>query len=156
MTQIKEVLEKERNCLERGDLGNIYLFQEGSFYRAYEWSAWLCCRYINPFKVTRREYSAELTNDGTMAFVGFPVTSLGKYVPDAWQVNYMGEKSLSVSLPSAVSSTSLSRFCRISFSVMPQISAYLGFIERSFRLFKSLNTLTFENLLTPVKKANWI
>ena len=32
----------------------IHLFQEGSFYRAYEWSAWLMYRYFHEFKVTHR------------------------------------------------------------------------------------------------------
>ena len=41
MAGIKEILEfeSERNDRERQRV--IHLFQEGSFYRAYEWSAWL-------------------------------------------------------------------------------------------------------------------
>lgn len=31
----------------------VHLFQEGSFYRAYEWSAWLAHRFIKDFKVTQ-------------------------------------------------------------------------------------------------------
>ncbi len=45
----------------------------------------------------------------------------------------------------------------VSFSwVMPQILAYWLYMLMSGRLFKSLNTLTLLNLLTPVKKAKWI
>lgn len=36
----------------------VHLYQEGSFYRAYEWSAWLCHRYINQFKVTHRHFKS--------------------------------------------------------------------------------------------------
>ncbi len=76
--------------------------QEGTFYRAYEWSAWLCCRYVNPFKVTRREDKSRLTADGTFVFVGFPITSLEKYVSEAWETSSMGEKMIAVSLPREV------------------------------------------------------
>ena len=48
MAQLKEILETERN--RNGDLTAIHLFAEGMFYRAYEWSAWLCVRYVNEFK----------------------------------------------------------------------------------------------------------
>ena len=50
MAQIKEILEIENH--RTNDWTTIYLFAEGLFYRAYEWSAWLCCRYVNEFKVT--------------------------------------------------------------------------------------------------------
>ena len=50
MAQIKERLEIENH--RTNDWTTIYLFAEGLFYRAYEWSAWLCCRYVNEFKVT--------------------------------------------------------------------------------------------------------
>ena len=42
MSQLKEILEKEkeRNTLEQCAV--IHLFREGTFYRAYGWSAWLC------------------------------------------------------------------------------------------------------------------
>ena len=42
--QLKEILSIEENRTE-DSRGVIHLFQEGTFYRAYEWSAWLCHRY---------------------------------------------------------------------------------------------------------------
>lgn len=51
--QLKEILSIEENHTE-DSRAVIHLFQEGSFYRAYEWSAWLCHRFINQFKVTHR------------------------------------------------------------------------------------------------------
>lgn len=36
----------------------LHFYQEGSFYRAYEWSAWLCHRFINQFKVTHRNFKS--------------------------------------------------------------------------------------------------
>lgn len=57
----------------------VHLYQEGSFYRAYEWSAWLCHRFINQFKVTHRHFK---NIEQSVLFVGFLVTSLPKYVAE--------------------------------------------------------------------------
>ncbi|MCQ2259272.1 MAG: hypothetical protein MJZ41_14980 [Bacteroidaceae bacterium] len=72
MAQLIDILKIER---ERTDDNRnvINLFQEGSFYRAYEWSAWLCSRFIRDFKVTNKN----LKNIETpVCFVGFPITRL--------------------------------------------------------------------------------
>ena len=66
----------------------IHLFADGSFYRAYEWSAWLCCRYINQFRTTKR-YNKSVSAD--MVFVGFPKTSLQKFTPENVEVREMSE-----------------------------------------------------------------
>lgn len=45
MPQLKEIFEKES---QRGSLEQclvVHLFKEGTFYRAYEWSAWLMVHY---------------------------------------------------------------------------------------------------------------
>ena len=78
MSQIKEILQKEK---ERGNVEQckfIYLFREGTFYRAYEWSAWLCQRYFSELKFTHHL----LKNGEDIIFVGFPISSLGRYTPD--------------------------------------------------------------------------
>lgn len=76
MAQISEILTLEK---DRTD-SSIHLFQEGSFFRAYEWSAWLCCWFISQFKVTHRK----LKNiESSVVFVGFPVASLEKFTPAA-------------------------------------------------------------------------
>lgn len=49
MAKLGDILEKEKNRSETGMLRTIYLYQEGTFYRAYEWSAWLC---VQSFKLT--------------------------------------------------------------------------------------------------------
>lgn len=41
MAAIKEILEFEDDRNDREMQRVIHLFQEGSFYWAYEWSAWL-------------------------------------------------------------------------------------------------------------------
>lgn len=74
--QLKEILSIEENRTEDSKCV-IHLFQEGSFYRAYEWSAWLCHRFINQFKVTHRRFKSI---EHSVLFVGFPVASLEKYL----------------------------------------------------------------------------
>lgn len=54
MAQLKDILETERLRADMAQCLRINLFKEGTFYRAYEWSAWLCVRYVQEFKTTRR------------------------------------------------------------------------------------------------------
>jgi hypothetical protein len=54
MAAIKEILEIERSRETAAGWWKIHLFQEGSFYRAYEESAWLCYKHISQFRVTHR------------------------------------------------------------------------------------------------------
>lgn len=98
MAQLKDILELEKKRIADGPMATIYLFPEGSFYRAYEWSAWLCCRYVSQFKTTRRDRNTELTDDGTVVFVGFPITSLAKYMPEEAEVITNDDKSVVVNL----------------------------------------------------------
>ena len=49
MAQINTILDKERDRKEIGDYTKINLFVEGSFYRAYEWSAWLTCVILHNY-----------------------------------------------------------------------------------------------------------
>lgn len=46
MAKLNEILEIELRRHSVDECRVINLFQEGTFYRAYEWSAWLCVRYI--------------------------------------------------------------------------------------------------------------
>lgn len=96
--QLKEILaiENDRTDVTRSV---IHLFQEGSFYRAYEWSAWLCHRYINQFKVTHKQFRGV---DASVLFVGFPVTSLPKYAGDSVALVDVDEKLKDILLPENV------------------------------------------------------
>ena len=53
MSLNKEIVEQEsrRQAADRGD---VHLYKEGTFLRAYDWSAWLCCHYLHDFKVNKR------------------------------------------------------------------------------------------------------
>ena len=73
----------------------IHLFREGTFYRAYEWSAWLCVRYFTELKITHRL----LKGGNDIVFVGFPLTSLDRYTPQGATVLPSGDKNVEMVLP---------------------------------------------------------
>lgn len=86
-----EILNIEKNRADSSSWNVIHLFKEGSFYRAYEWSAWLVAVVSyndavrngtpdrKPLVATRKP---DKNSDGTFVFVGFPLNSLDKYVPN--------------------------------------------------------------------------
>ncbi|MDE7118214.1 MAG: hypothetical protein K2O61_06190 [Bacteroidaceae bacterium] len=96
MAGIKDILDIEQERNESKDWLVINLFQEGSFYRAYEVSAWLCHTYICQFKVTHRHVNGI---GQAIAFVGFPVSSLEKRTPQGAVVASVAEKHIILTLP---------------------------------------------------------
>ncbi len=96
MAKIKDILEVEKQRVTEEQCRTVYLFQEGTFYRAYEWSAWLCVRYIQQFKPTKRMFKNE---NASIVFVGFPVTSLEKYTVSGAEVAVAEDKSVCLVLP---------------------------------------------------------
>ena len=81
---IAEIVEIESARKEPEQFGVVHLLKEQNFYRAHDWSAWLMSTYpvgeaVNtPLRISAKR----LKNDYIEAWVGFPVTSLGKYIPD--------------------------------------------------------------------------
>lgn len=74
MTQ-KEIIE-----FEETNTGVIRLYLEGSFYKAYERSAFAFCTRIKDYKVLRKE-SKTLGRD--ILYVGFPMTALDRTLGNA-------------------------------------------------------------------------
>ena len=74
----------------------IHLHREGSFFRAYDWSAFLACRYLHEFKVNKRTFSGI---EQPVAYIGFPETSLDKWMPEGAELIELEEKHLAVRLP---------------------------------------------------------
>lgn len=62
--------------MEDANPGQVYLFPEGAFYKAYQKSAWLLCTRVHPFKVSARPLKGL---DGPLLSVGFPQSSLDKF-----------------------------------------------------------------------------
>lgn len=85
-----EAIEKENQRQDPSTWNKIYLHKDGSFYHAYEWSAWLIKTIIctEEFQKQRNDsviLSAIRYNNkkslGEYVIVGFPLTSLSKYIP---------------------------------------------------------------------------
>ena len=93
--QLKEIFVKEqsRDTIEK--YRTIYLIPEGTFYRAYEWSAWLCHRYVSQFKPTHRLLK---NTEDSVVFVGFPMTSLERHIPNGATVTELEDKTIALLL----------------------------------------------------------
>lgn len=97
--QLKEVFAKEQSRKEKVDYRTIYLIPEGTFYRAYEWSAWLCHRYVSQFKPTHRLLK---NTEDSVVFVGFPMTSLERHIPEGATVTEQEDKTIALILTETV------------------------------------------------------
>ena len=71
--KIQEKLQAEQS---RAD-GTILFIGEGSFYKAYQGSAWLACGLLHRFKVFRRFVRKAGCE---VVYIGFPKSSLEKFV----------------------------------------------------------------------------
>ena len=96
MSVTKELIEQERLQVQAGHLAEVHLHKEGTFLRAYDWSAFLCCRYLHEFKVSKRVFKGI---DEPVAYIGFPETSLMKWTPEGAQQEVVDEKHLQLRLP---------------------------------------------------------
>ena len=97
--QLKEVFSKEQSRKEVVDYRTIHLIPEGTFYRAYEWSAWLCHRYVSQFKPTHRLLK---NTEDSVVFVGFPMTSLERHIPEGATVTEQEDKTIALILAETV------------------------------------------------------
>jgi hypothetical protein len=91
MAELKDIfaLEAEREMPE--SWSKIHLYKVGDFWRAYEWSAWLVAvityndevrmqtKDRKPLHVTRMRRTD--VEGATYCSVGFPIRSLGKFIP---------------------------------------------------------------------------
>ena len=81
------------------DYRTIHLIPEGTFYRAYEWSAWLCHRYVSQFKPTHRLLK---NTEDSVVFVGFPMTSLERHIPEGATLAEQEDKTIALILTETV------------------------------------------------------
>ncbi len=95
MSVTKELIEQEAQLLANGERAVLHLHREGSFLRAYEWSAFLSCRFLHQFKVNKRVFKGI---DQPVAYIGFPETSLDKWMPEGAEQEALDEKHLAVRL----------------------------------------------------------
>ena len=90
MGKISEIISIETQREDLAAMQKIHLWKEGSFFRAYNWSAWLIVNYCyteeirnkqvdrKPLSVTKRRFK---NGDSTYCQIGFPVSSLKKFMP---------------------------------------------------------------------------
>ncbi len=102
-TLTKEIINQENGRSSTNSM-ELHLHQEGAFLRAYDWSAWLACRYLHDFKVNKRVFKSI---DEPVAYIGFPATSLEKWIPEGAEQRFEDEKDLVVRLPELMMSDSL-------------------------------------------------
>lgn len=93
MANLKDIVETEKKRETIEDCRVAYLYREGGFYRAYEWSAWLFVRHVSDFKVTCRMIKSL---EQPVSFIGFPLTSAGKFMPDGFQMTPNADGSMQV------------------------------------------------------------
>lgn len=98
MAKLADILQQERERDTSDKWGIIHLYKTGSFYSAYEWSAWLIAvitfndevrmatKDRKPLTVTRIPMK---DSDETFCRVGFPLKSIEKYIPT--RINYESE-----------------------------------------------------------------
>lgn len=96
MSVTKEIIEQETMRLAGVERDAIHLHREGSFLRAYEWSAFLACRYLHSFKINKRAFKGI---GHPVVYIGFPETSIDKWMPEGAVLEALDEKHLAVHLP---------------------------------------------------------
>ena len=110
MAKLVDILQQEHERDNADQWGVIHLYKTGSFYSAYEWSAWLIAvitfndevrmqtKDRKPIAVTRIPMK---DSDETFCRVGFPLKSIEKYIPT--RLNYEAEDDkhivITVTLP---------------------------------------------------------
>lgn len=96
MSAIKEIAAEELGRQSSGVLNELHLYKEGSFLRAYNWSAWLACVFLNDFKVNKRRFKDV---ESPVVYIGFPDKSLSKWLPEGVEQTALDEKHLLLQFP---------------------------------------------------------
>lgn len=86
-----ELADMEAKRVQSGIKGEIHLWREGTFLRAYDWSAWLAFRLLHEFKVNKRQLKGR---EKPVAYIGFPETSLQKWLPEGIHHEVLTEKHM--------------------------------------------------------------
>ena len=110
MAKLADILQQERERDTADKWGLIHLYKTGSFYSAYEWSAWLIAvitfndevrmqtKDRKPIAVTRIPMA---NSEETFCRVGFPLKSIEKYIPTRLDFNSEDDRHIviTVALP---------------------------------------------------------
>ena len=87
---IAEIIELENKRPTPDTFGRIHFIKEGNFYRAHDISAWLIAMMPFSENIKNINIIAKKHKDGYIdAFIGFPLTSLDKYIPNDGSVTFV-------------------------------------------------------------------
>ena len=107
MAKLVDILQQECDRDTADKWGLIHLYKTGSFYSAYEWSAWLISvitfndevrmqtKDRKPIAVTRIPMK---DSDETFCRVGFPLKSVEKYIPTRLDFNSEDDKHIAITI----------------------------------------------------------
>ena len=108
MAKLADILPIERDRQEPEKWNVIHLFKTGTFYSAYEWSAWLTAvisfndevrmqtRERQPLAVTRNTIASA---DGeTFCKIGFPIRSVDKFIPNRTDFTPIDDSHLTITI----------------------------------------------------------
>ena len=96
MATLKDIFEVEKQREKQEQWNVIHLFKEGNTYKAYEWSAWLTREFAST-EDWRSQFNAHAlkpvhkmvkSTSGSIIFVGFPPTSLDKFIQKNIQIGF--------------------------------------------------------------------
>ncbi len=108
---IAEIVEIESNRQTPDQFGIIHLIKENNFYRAHDWSAWLMTKFpMGEAQKKPLNISAKRLKDNYIeAWVGFPLTSLGKYIPNDGTVTFnpINDNQIDITIPLSEEYTSV-------------------------------------------------
>ena len=109
MAKLADILSIERDRQEPEKWNVIHLFKTGTFYTAYEWSAWLTAvvsfndevrkqtKARMPLTVTRNEIAS--SENETFCKVGFPMKSVEKFIPARTGFEAIDDNHLVITIP---------------------------------------------------------
>lgn len=109
MAKLADILSIERDRQEPEKWNVIHLFKTGTFYTAYEWSAWLTAvvsfndevrkqtKSRMPLTVTRNEIAS--SENETFCKVGFPMKSMEKFIPERTGFEAIDDSHLVITIP---------------------------------------------------------
>lgn len=108
MAKLEDVFTQEWDRSNPAEWNKVHLYKIGDFWRAYEWSAWLISvvtynekvrmttKDRKPIHVTRMRRTD--IDNATYCFVGFPVKSVEKYIPERETFESVDDKHVVITI----------------------------------------------------------
>lgn len=107
MAKIADIIHQELNREDPAQWNVIHLYETGSFYSAYEWSAWLisvitfndaarmATKDRKPLAVIRTPLAE---GEGSFCRVGFPLKSAEKFIPERLSFESVDNKHIAIAI----------------------------------------------------------